>query len=109
MHLLLIAAALSNQLWFDTQQQADAVIITPMVTLADDCQCQLTVSVIHQGTSGQSSSSQRGSITLEGKKPQPLASMTLTLPPGEWAQVTVTLSNRQGIIVQQSWQSSARV
>ncbi|ASG63599.1 hypothetical protein CEW81_14655 [Kluyvera genomosp. 3] len=49
MHLLLIAAALSNQLWFETQQQDDALVVTPMATLTDDCNCQMTINVIHQG------------------------------------------------------------
>ena len=109
MHVLLIAAALSNQLWFETQPQAESVVITPVAKLADDCNCQLTISVIHQGQSGTSNSSQSGNVTLKGQQSQPLASMTLDIPHGEWTQITVTLSNRDGIIVQQSWSSPTRV
>lgn len=109
MHLLLIAAALSNQLWFETQQQDNALVITPMATLVDDCRCQLTINVVHQGQSGQSNSSQSGSVLLKGQHPQPLASMTLELPRGEWTQITVTLSNSKGVLLQQSWSSPARV
>ncbi|ROU10280.1 curli assembly protein CsgC [Kluyvera ascorbata] len=109
MHLLLIAAALSNQLWFETQQQDNALVITPMATLVDDCRCQLTINVVHQGQSGQSNSSQSGSVLLKGQHPQPLANMTLELPHGEWTQITVTLSNSKGVLLQQSWSSPARV
>lgn len=109
MHLLLIAAALSNQLWFEAQPQADSVVITPMASLAADCDCQLTINVVHQGQSGTSNSSQSGSVKLKGQQPQALASMRLDIPQGEWAQITVTLSNSSGIILQQSWSSPTRV
>lgn len=109
MHILLIAAALSNQLWFETQQQNDAMVITPMATLTDDCNCQLTINVIHQGQSGTSNSSQSGNVTIKGQHPQPLASMTLDVPHGEWTQITVTLSDNKGILLQQSWSSPAKV
>ena len=109
MHLLLIAAALSNQLWFETQQQDAALIVTPMATLVDDCHCQLTINVIHQGQSGQSNSSQSGDVALKGQRPQALANMRLELPQGEWTQITVTLSDGSGVILQQSWHSPTRV
>ncbi len=109
MHLLLIAAALSNQLWFETQQQDDTLLVTPMATLTDDCSCQMTINVIHQGQSGQSNSSQSGNVIIKGQHPQPLASMMLDIPHGEWTQITVTLSDNKGILLQQSWSSPAKV
>ncbi|MGL5698425.1 MAG: curli assembly chaperone CsgC [Kluyvera sp.] len=109
MHLLLIAAALSNQLWFETQQQEQSVVVTPMATLTDDCQCQLTINVQHQGQSGTSNSSQSGNVMIKGQHPQPLASMKIAIPNGEWAQITVTLRDSNGIILQQSWRSPTRV
>lgn len=109
MHLLLIAAALSNQLWFETQQQDDTLVVTPMATLTDDCHCQMTINVIHQGQTGTSNSSQSGQVSLKSQHPQPLASLHLNLPQGEWTQITVTLSNQQGVIMTQSWSSPARV
>lgn len=109
MHLLLIAAALSNQLWFETQQQNDALMITPMATLIDDCDCHLTINVVHQGPAGKSNSSQSGDVSIKGQHPQPLASMVLSVPQGEWTQITVILSNHQGVLLQQSWSSATRV
>lgn len=109
MYLLLIAAALSNQLWFETQQQDEALILTPMARLVDDCRCQLTIQVIHQGQSGQSHSRQSGEIALKGQRPQALATMRLELPQGEWTQITVTLRDGSGRILQQSWHSPTRV
>ena len=109
MHLLLIPAALSNQLWFEAQPQADSVVITPMASLAADCDCQLTINVVHQGQSGTSNSSQSGSVKLKGQQPQALASMRLDIPQGEWAQINVTLSNSSVVILQQSWSSPTRV
>lgn len=109
MHLLLIAAALSNQLWFETEQHASTLVVSPMATLLDDCHCRLTINVVHQGQSGQSNSSQSGEIMIKGKQPLQLASMTLDIPHGEWTQITVTLSDSKGIILQQSWQSSTPV
>ena len=109
MHLLLIAAALSNQLWFETQQQDSALVVTPMATLTDDCHCRLTINVVHQGQSGQSNSSQSGNIMIKAQHPQQLASMTLDMPHGEWTQITVTLSDSKGIIAQQSWHSPTPV
>ncbi|HDG1683322.1 TPA: aggregative fimbriae synthesis protein [Kluyvera ascorbata] len=109
MHLLLIAAALSNQLWFETQAQAETVVITPMASVTSDCDCQLTINIIHQGQSGTSNSSQSGQVTLKAQRPQQLASLHLDIPLGEWTQITVILSNQQGVIMQQSWSSPARV
>ena len=80
MHVLLIAAALSNQLWFEAQPQAESMVITPMATLTADCDCQLTINVVHQGQSCTSNSSQSGRVKITGQQPQALASMRLDIP-----------------------------
>lgn len=52
MQLLLIAAVMSNQLWFDTQTEADVYIVRPMTTLSQNCTCQVSIAVSHRAEQG---------------------------------------------------------
>jgi len=43
MHTLLLIAALSNQITFNTTQQGEMYTIVPQVTLSQPCVCQVQV------------------------------------------------------------------
>ncbi|MGP9434751.1 curli assembly chaperone CsgC [Ewingella sp. AOP8-B2-18] len=97
MQLLLIAAVMSNQLWFDTQTEADVYIVRPMATLSQNCTCQVSIAVSHRAEQGQSTSRQQGSINLAANKTLSLGQMRIAMQKGDWTQVTVTLTNGQGL------------
>jgi len=97
MQALLIAAVLSNQLWFDTQTDADVYTVIPMTTLTRDCACEVSIAVSHRGRQGQSTSSQQGSLKLNANQPISLGQMRFTMQKGEWVQIIVTVKNSQGL------------
>ncbi|TPG63333.1 curli assembly chaperone CsgC [Ewingella americana] len=99
MHVLLIAAVLSNQLWFDTQADADTYVVTPMATLADSCSCQISIAVSHRAAQGQSTSRQQRNVTLPANQPLPLGQMRFSMQKGDWTQITVTLTDGKGLLM----------
>lgn len=52
MHTLLLIAALSNQITFNTTQQGEMYTIIPQVTLTQPCECQVQVFAIREGKGG---------------------------------------------------------
>lgn len=100
MHVLLIAAVMSNQLWFDTQTLADNYVITPKAMLAESCDCQLSIAVSHHAGQGQSTSRQQGSIKLAANQQQSLGQMRFSLQQGDYTQITVTLTDGNGLRVE---------
>ncbi len=100
MHVLLIAAVMSNQLWFDTHADADTYVITPMATLAARCACQITLAVSHHTEAGQSTSRQQGNIVLAANQQQPLGQMRFSMQKGDWTQITVMLTDGKGLLME---------
>jgi len=100
MHVLLIAAVMSNQLWFDTHADADTYIVTPMATLTAGCACQITIAVSHRAGEGQSTSRQQGNITLAANQEQTLGQMRFSMQKGEWTQITVSLTDGKGLLME---------
>lgn len=97
MQILLIAAVMSNQLWFDTQTDAEIYIVKPMVTLTENCACQVSIAVSHRAAQGQSTSRQQGNIKMIANQPISLGQMRIAMQKGDWTQVTVTLTNGKGM------------
>ncbi|MFU2316414.1 curli assembly chaperone CsgC [Rahnella sp. PCH160] len=93
MHLLLIAAVMSNQLWFDTHNDAQTYTVTPMVNLTKACACQVAVSVSQESTSGTSTSRQSQNINLSANRPQPLGQMRFAVKPGGKTQIMITVTD----------------
>ena len=93
MHLLLIAAVMSNQLWFDTHNEAQNYVITPMVNLTKACACQVAVSVSQQGSAGNSTSRQSSNVNLSANLPQPLGQMRFAVQPGSKTQIMITVTD----------------
>lgn len=52
MHTLLLIAALSNQITFNTTQQGEMYTIIPQVTLSQPCVCEVQVLAIRKGSGG---------------------------------------------------------
>ncbi|RJT15624.1 curli assembly chaperone CsgC [Rahnella inusitata] len=93
MHLLLIAAVMSNQLWFDTQSDAQSYVVTPMVNLTKACACQVAVSVSQEGGAGNSTSHQSSNVNLSANQPQPLGRMRFSVTPGSKTQIMITVTD----------------
>lgn len=93
MHLLLIAAVMSNQLWFDTHSDAQTYVVTPMVNLTRACACQVAVSVSQEGSSGSSTSRQSSNVNLSANQPQPLGQMRFSVQPGSKMLILITVTD----------------
>ncbi|MCD1125907.1 curli assembly protein CsgC [Jinshanibacter sp. LJY008] len=105
----LLAAALSNQLWFSTQQDAGNYTITPMVNLDSNCECTVSIEVQRKGSQGESRSLQQSHISLEGKKERALGQMKLNISQDDRVNITVTLSNGGNIEMKKQWSSSSKM
>lgn len=58
MNALLLLAALSSQITFNTTQQGDMYTIIPEVTLTQSCLCRVQILSLREGSSGQSQTKQ---------------------------------------------------
>ncbi|AWH88131.1 curli assembly chaperone CsgC [Limnobaculum parvum] len=105
----LLVAALSNQLWFSTQQDARYYTITPKVNLDSSCECTISVEIQRKGSQGESRSLQKSNISLEARKERALGQMKLSISQGERVDITVTLSNGSNIEMKTQWSSSPKV
>lgn len=52
MNTLLLLAALSSQITFNTTQQGDVYTIIPEVTLTQSCLCRVQILSLREGSSG---------------------------------------------------------
>lgn len=108
MHTLVLLAALSSQLTFNTRQQENIYTITPVATLAADCQCILTLVATKTGPSGKSSSHQSSELFIKAHQAVDLSQLSLNIDPGDSVTVTVTLSDGKAFHLQQQWQKPGK-
>ena len=59
MNALLLLAALSSQITFNTTQQGDMYTIIPEVTLTQSCLCRVQILSLREGSSGTKSDEAR--------------------------------------------------
>lgn len=109
MHTLLLLAALSSQLTFDTQQQGNVYTIVPVATLTQDCQCMVKLTAKSSGTAGQSNSTQSNQIFIKSNEPTQLSRLRLTISPGDSVTIMVTLSDGKDIHLEKQWASPGKV
>ncbi len=109
MHTLILLAALSNQLTFDTRQQGNIYTIEPVANLTTDCQCSIKLTAMRSGKAGQSTSSQRSTVAIKANKPIKLARLSLNIEPGDSVILTVTLTDGKDINLQQQWAPPGRI
>lgn len=103
MHTLLLLAALSNQLTFDTQQQGNIYTIEPVATLTQDCQCTFKMTALRSGSNGQSNSSQSSQVFIKANEPAQLSRLSLNISPGDSVTITVTVTNGKDIHLEKKW------
>ncbi|NIY47025.1 curli assembly chaperone CsgC [Cedecea colo] len=109
MHTLILLAALSNQLTFDIQQQGNVYTIEPVATLTSDCQCSMKLTATRSGKAGQSTSSQRSSVSIKANEPIKLARLSLNIDPDDSVTLTVTLTNGKDINLEKQWVPTGRI
>ncbi len=68
MNALLLLAALSSQITFNTTQQGDVYTIIPEVTLTQSCLCRVQILSLREGSSGQSQTKQEKTLSLPAKE-----------------------------------------
>lgn len=106
MHTLLLLAALSNQITFNTTQQGDIYTIVPQVILKQPCLCQVQILAVRDGISGQSRTQQKRTLSLPANQPIDLTKLSLNISPQDSVTIIVTVSDGQSLHLSQQWPSS---
>lgn len=107
MHTLMLLAALSNQITFNTTQQGDVYTIIPQVTLSRPCVCQVQILALRQGAAGQSQSQQKKTLSLPANQPIELSKLSLNISAEDTVKIVVTVSDGQTLHLSQQWPPSA--
>lgn len=103
MHPLLLLAALSSQITFDTQRQGEMYIITPQIILTQACVCQVQISAVRSGESGQSTTQQRNTLNFNANQLTPLSRMSMNISPQDTVKITVTVSDGNSLHLSRQW------
>lgn len=103
MHPLLLLAALSSQITFNTVQQGEMYTITPQVVLTQPCVCQVQISALRKGEGGQSTTQQRNTVSFNANQPQALSHLSFNIGPRDTVKITVTVSDGQSLLLSQQW------
>lgn len=103
MHPLLLLAALTSQITFDTQKQGEIYVITPQIILTQACVCQVQISAIRSGEGGNSTSQQRNTVTFTANQLTPLSRLSMNISPQDTVKITVTVSDGQSLHLSRQW------
>ena len=95
MNALLLLAALSSQITFNTTQQGDVYTIIPEVTLTQSCLCRVQILSLREGSSGQSQTKQEKTLSLPANQPIALTKLSLNISPEDRVKIVVTVSDGQ--------------
>ncbi|MBL5919642.1 curli assembly protein CsgC [Lelliottia amnigena] len=106
MHTLLLLAALSSQITFKTTQNGDMTTIIPQVTLSEPCVCQVQITSSRQGGGGQSTSSQRNTLSLPANQAIDLSRLSLKISPKDSVKIVVTVTDGKSLHLSQQWPTS---
>lgn len=107
MHSLLLLAALSSQITFNTSQQGDIYTIIPQVTLTQPCVCQVQIFALRDGVAGQSQSRQKKTLSLPANQAIDLTRLSLNISAQDSVKIIVTVSDGQSLHLSQQWPPSA--
>ena len=107
MNALLLLAALSSQITFNTTQQGDVYTIIPEVTLTQSCLCRVQILSLREGSSGQSQTKQEKTLSLPANQPIALTKLSLNISPDDRVKIVVTVSDGQSLHLSQQWPPSS--
>lgn len=109
MHTLMLLAALSSQITFDTARQGDMYTITPQVVLSQSCICQVQILATRQGESGESRTQQRKTIEFAANQLTSLMRLSMNISPQDNVDITVTVTDGQALHLSQRWSAQNRI
>ncbi|MEG1212871.1 MAG: curli assembly chaperone CsgC [Leclercia sp.] len=106
MNTLLLLAALTSQITFQTATEGEMLTIIPQVTVTEPCLCQVQIVTSRTGPGGQSTSQQRNTVSLPANTPVNLSRMTVNSGPQDKVNVIVTVSDGKSLHLSQQWPPS---
>lgn len=108
MNTLILLAALSSQITFQTSQQGNMTTIIPQVTLTDSCDCQVQIVSLREGQSGQSSSRQQNTLFIPANQAIDLMRLSLNISAGDTVTIVVTVTDGKALHLSQQWSPGGR-
>lgn len=108
MNTLILLAALSSQITFQTSQQGNMTTIIPQVTLTESCDCQVQIVSLREGLSGQSSSRQQNTLFIPANQAIDLMRLSLNISAGDTVTIVVTVTDGKALHLSQQWSSGGR-
>ena len=103
MHTLLLLAALSSQITFNTTREGDNYTITPLVQVRQDCVCQVQIITEREGAAGVSQSRQRNTMTLPANQTTAISRIHLNISAHDNVKILVTVSDGQSLHLSRQW------
>ena len=100
MNALLLLAALSSQITFNTTQQGDMYTIIPEVTLTQSCLCRVQILSLRE-------TKQEKTLSLPANQLIALTKLSLNIPPDDRVKIVVTVSDGQSLHLSQQWPPSS--
>lgn len=108
MNTLILLAALSSQITFQTSQQGNMTTIIPQVTLTESCDCQVQIVSLRKGQSGQSSSRQQNTLFIPANQAIDLMRLSLNISAGDTVTIVVTVTDGKALHLSQQWSPGGR-
>ena len=108
MNTLILLAALSSQITFQTSQQGNMTTIIPQVTLTESCDCQVQIVSLREGQSGQSSSRQQNTLFIPANQAIDLMRLSLNISAGDSVTIVVTVTDGKALHLSQQWSPGGR-
>ncbi|MEG6192763.1 curli assembly chaperone CsgC [Enterobacter kobei] len=108
MNTLILLAALSSQITFQTSQQGNMTTIIPQVTLTESCDCQVQIVSLREGQSGQSLSRQQNTLFIPANQAIDLMRLSLNISAGDTVTIVVTVTDGKALHLSQQWSPGGR-
>ncbi|ORJ49269.1 Curli assembly protein CsgC [Kluyvera intermedia] len=109
MNTLLLLAALSSQITFDTNRVGDMYTITPQVLLTENCVCQVQILATREGQGGRSRTQQRKTIQFIANQPTSLMRLSMNIEAQDSVDIVVTVTDGQSVNVSRHWTSQQKI
>jgi len=106
MNTLLLLAALTSQITFQTATEGEMLTIIPQVMVTEPCLCQVQILTSRSGPGGQSTSRQQNTVSLPANQTVNLSRMTVNAGPNDKINVIVTVSDGKSLHLSQQWPAS---
>ncbi|EOI3557821.1 curli assembly chaperone CsgC [Cronobacter dublinensis] len=106
---LLMIAALSGEVAFNTQPQGTGWQVTPVVTVAHPCLCRIEMELHRQGRAGSVVTQQRKVLTLSPDTPLALSTFFLNLAADDIITLRVIVSDSGAASFYGQWSPPGRL